>query len=115
MRHSPLSYSHLTKRQRSRISERELAKKVGGRVQPASGALPVAALKGDVITERFMFDDKTTLAKSFSVTEEVLVKLERDAFRARRMAALRVRFEHSGRSFFVISEQTFDRIFNELS
>ena len=111
----PLSRSHLSKRQRSKISERELAKNLGGRVQPASGALPVAALKGDVITSRFLLDDKTTLAKSFSVSEELLTKLEHDAFRARRLAALRVRFEKTGRSFFVISETTFNRIHNELS
>lgn len=115
MHFNPVSRSHLTKRQRSRISERELARKVGGRVQPASGALPVAGLKGDVVTEQMMFDDKTTLAKSFSVADDLMVKLDRDAFRARKMGVLRVHFEKTGRSVFVVSELTFNRILNELS
>lgn len=106
----PISRSHLSKRQRSKHSENQLARQYNGRVQPASGALPVAALKGDVVTDIFLFDDKTTGAKSFSVNEETFLKLARDAFRMRRIPAMRVRFESSNRAYYVIDGTTFTRL-----
>lgn len=114
MKIRPLSRNHLTRRQRSKISEDELAAEFNGRRQPASGALPVAHLKGDVVTEHFLFDDKTTGAKSFSVTERVLEKLAVDARRAGKNPVVRVRFEGSGKSYFVISELLFKRLFHHI-
>jgi len=105
-----VSRSHLTKRQRSKWSETELAREHGGRRQPASGALPVAGLKGDVITNQFLFDDKTTGAKSFSVTDATMQKLARDAFQARRLPVMRVRFEATNHSVYVVDEQVFKRL-----
>lgn len=105
-----VSRSHLTKRQRSKWSENKLAGVHGGRRQPASGALPVAGLKGDVITDRFMFDDKTTGAKSFSVNDATMQKLARDAFQARRMPLMHVRFEGTNRSYYVMDAATFNRL-----
>lgn len=110
MRIASLSRNHLTKRQRSNKSEQELAKQYGGRQQPASGAIPVAGLKGDVITGQFLFDDKTTVRKSFTVSHDVLAKLSKDAFRTRRIPVLRVHFEQTRRAYFVIDETTFRRL-----
>lgn len=110
MKIPPVSRSHLTKRQRSKHSENHLAKEFKGRRQPASGALPIASFKGDVITDHFLFDDKTTGAKSFSVSQNVLQKLARDAFGVKKVPVVRVRFEGSGRSYFVIDELTFKRL-----
>lgn len=110
MKINPVSVSHLTKRQRSKLSENDLARQFGGRRQPASGALPVAALKGDVITDTFLFDDKTTGAKSFAVNANTFQKLAREAFSVRKVPAMRVRFETTGRALFVIDEMTFKRL-----
>jgi hypothetical protein len=104
-----MKVSHLTKRQRSKISERELAKTIGGRVQIASGALPVAALKGDVKTKFFLLDDKTTVAKSYSLKLEDFRKIRKQAFDARRRPGMRVHFENDGQpvSLYVVEERDF--------
>lgn len=102
----------LTKKQRSLRSENELAKTFGGRRQPASGALPVASLKGDVKTKTFLFDDKVTGAKSFSVTIKDWNKLRKQAFQARRTPVLRVNFD-DGPNLYVIDQRTFS-LLNDL-
>ena len=105
-----VSRSHLTNRQRSKISENQLASQYKGRRQPASGALPVASLKGDVITDTFLFDDKTTGRKSFSVNDAAFRKHVVDAFQAKRMPVMRIRFEKTNRALFVLDEATFNRL-----
>lgn len=104
-----VSRSHLTNKQRSKWSENELARQYKGRRQPASGALPVAGLKGDVITSDFLFDDKTTGCASFSVNDAAFRKHVVDAFKARRLPVMRVRFEKTNRSVYVIDENLFHR------
>ena len=101
--------SHLSNRQRSRLSEKELAKKVGGRVQIASGAMPVASMKGDVKTKVFLIDDKTTGAKSYSLKLADFRKIRKQAFQANRRPAMRVHFENEGEpvSLYVIEERDF--------
>lgn len=106
----PPSKRHLSRRKRSKLSEKKLAARFNGRVQPASGALPVAGLKGDVITTSFLFDDKTTLAKSFSVKREDMVKLARQAFGVRKLGVMRVCFESTGDEFFVLPTSTFKQL-----
>lgn len=62
---------------RARKQERELAKRVGGRVTPGSGAF---SLKGDVRVKSLMrIEAKTTKNKSFSVTLEMIEKIEEAA------------------------------------
>ena len=107
-----MNMKHLTNRQRSKISEKELAKKIGGRVQVASGAMPVAGLKGDVKTKSFMLDDKTTGAKSYSLKLDDFRKMRLQAFQANRRPAMRVHFENDGKpvSLYVIEERDFLRL-----
>lgn len=57
--------------------EYELAEKLGGRRQPASGAL--AAHKGDIKTRDFLFDSKETEATAISVFGTDLTKITREA------------------------------------
>jgi|PlaIllAssembly_1097288.scaffolds.fasta_scaffold00016_15 Holliday junction resolvase len=62
---------------RSKKQERELAKRVGGEVTIASGAFSV---KGDVRKKRIVrIEAKTTKHKSFSVTTEMIDKIEEAA------------------------------------
>lgn len=54
--------------------ERKLADRVGGRLVPRSGA---GHVKGDVRVQRILrIEAKTTQAKSFSVTREMIDKIE---------------------------------------
>lgn len=101
---------HLTKKERSKRSERELAKQFGGKVQPASGALPVASFKGDVVAGNILFDDKNTVRRSFSVSLAVLEKLRKQAFQCgHRVPVLTVKFD-GGPRFYVLDEASFLKV-----
>ena len=92
---------------RSLRSEKQIAAALGGRRQPASGALPVAGFKGDVITKLFLIDDKLTEKDSHSLKLSVLLKLRKEAAQARRVPVLALTF-HGGRGrYYVLSEMEF--------
>lgn len=103
-----MNISHKYKRrQRSQASEKELAKKVGGRVKPLSGALPIAKLKGDVESPEFLIDDKTTQGNSFNVSQPLLLKTRDDAFHVRKRPVVCVHFENTRKRFFILGEKEF--------
>lgn len=77
-----------------------------GRVQPASGAINRFDLKGDVKSERFLIDDKTTHAGSFSVSLKLWRKLSNEAWKNRKRPAIRIEFS-DGAPLYVVDEQTF--------
>ena len=59
----------------SRIQEQKLAKIVGGRVQPGSGAVP--GYKGDVrLRGRFRIEAKFTTKKSYTLKLQDLLKIQ---------------------------------------
>lgn len=67
----------------ARKQERVVAKRMGGRTTPASGALPMR--KGDVeilqtLGRNFRLDVKTTSKKQYTIKTSQLLKLENDAF-----------------------------------
>lgn len=97
---------HLSTRGRSKFSERRAAATLQGRVQPASGALPQTHLKGDVITSKFLVDDKTTESASFSVKTALWQKLSREAFMNKRRPMLRLEFRKEDVTLYVIDEVT---------
>lgn len=62
---------------RSRLQEKRAAKRVGGRVQPASGA---GRAKGDVrVPRELRMECKLTRANSYSLRLDLLQKIEREA------------------------------------
>jgi hypothetical protein len=71
--------SNYDQQRKSRKQEERVAKRVGGRRQPASGALPVPSLKGDIREDRFLIEAKRTDAKSLSIKSEWLMKIESQA------------------------------------
>jgi hypothetical protein len=75
---------------RSKKSEKRCAVTHSGRVQPGSGCLPVAALKGDVKTSLFIIDDKTTNRGSFSLNFALFAKLRREAFMNDKLPMIRI-------------------------
>jgi hypothetical protein len=75
---------------RSRLQEKELAKRVGGQRTVASGALDV---KGDVRLKRVLrIEAKTTSKESFRVTTEMLGKIETAALASNELPAFVVEF-----------------------
>ena len=104
-----MKIKHLSRRFRSKQSEKALAKQFGGKVQPASGALPVKNRKGDVKTAEWLFDDKTTGAKSYQLKAADFNKIRTQAFKMHRRPAMRIRFE-DGPTLFIISEMDFIQI-----
>lgn len=83
---SNLTNSH----RRAPKQEREVASRVGGRITPASGSRDV---KGDVRVKKVIrIECKTTKNKSFSVTREMIEKLETAAVLSGEMPVLVVEF-----------------------
>lgn len=72
--------------------EKKLAKKVGGRRQPNSGA--ITGFKGDVITQEFLLDLKTTKHMSATVKVEELQKITNEALPYNKVGALVIHFEN---------------------
>ena len=94
---------------RSKISEKRAAEVFGGRLQPASGAINVASLKGDVKSRQFLVDDKTTKHGSYSISVALWRKLQKEAFMNRRQPAMRVEFT-DGPTLYIFDEQTTRRL-----
>lgn len=96
---------------RSKKSEKRCAVIFKGRVQPASGALPVASLKGDVITGNFLIDDKTTNGKSFSLNFALFIKLRREAFMNGKKPLFRI--ESQALNLIVIEQKDLLELLNQ--
>lgn len=73
-------------------SENHLAKRVGGRLRPASGALPGA--KGDVDLPSFLMEAKSSTGDSLSLKREWLAKIGKEARSVGRVPALAVTFSY---------------------
>lgn len=78
----------ITNRKLSQKSENAAATAFNGRVQVASGALRHA--KGDVITDRFLIEDKITQKLSYGMKAAILEKIRLEAANRGRRAMLRV-------------------------
>jgi Holliday junction resolvase len=75
---------------RSPKQERELATRYGGRNTPASGS---GDIKGDVRKKGvYRIEAKTTQAKSFSVTREMIDKIETHALSSGELPAIVIEF-----------------------
>lgn len=97
---------YLGNKKRSKHSERDLAEKLGGRVQIASGAINRFDLKADVVSEEFLCDDKVCGGKSFSITLKLWKKLSKEAWMNDKRPLMRINFVE-GEPVFVMDELTF--------
>lgn len=80
-----------------RASEKRLAKSLGGRARPGSGAMDGA--KGDIEIGEFLLEAKSTTGKSMSISFEWLAKIGREARREGKTPALAIAFvTEDGRS-----------------
>jgi len=90
-------------KKRSIKSEDKLAKQTGGLRQIGSGALRHA--KGDVKHEKFLFEDKFTDKKSYSLKFETFDKIRKEAMQHAKQPAMRITIQE--RTLFVIEERAF--------
>lgn len=91
------------KKLESKKSEKEAAKFFKGRRQPASGALRVAALKGDVISKKFLIEDKVTAAQQYTVRLKMFNTHSNNAWKIKRYPVLRIKFK-GGPVLYVLEE-----------
>ena len=96
-------------RDRWRDSQKHVAKKFGGREQPASGA--VWCFKGDVTSKKILFECKYTDGTGIRVTEEMLRKIETEAVMSRKMPVLVLKFK--GRTYYTLREIDFEQGVND--
>lgn len=92
----------------SKLQEKNLAKKIGGKQIINSGATMFQ--KGDVVDDRWLFEAKTVTKpqKSFSIKKEWIEKNIREkSFMGKEYHAVVFNFEPAGENYFVIDEQTF--------
>jgi len=73
-----------------RKSEQRVAKEIGARVRPASGAMPGA--KGDMEVRRALVEAKSTTGNSISVNLDWLAKIAREAMAEGKTPALTVSY-----------------------
>ena len=71
-------------------NEKEIAKEIGAKRTPNSGATPF--MKGDMFMGKVMFDIKSTKHNQFILTVDTLAKLEEDAFSNRKIPVLLLNF-----------------------
>lgn len=71
-------------------SERKLAKTLGAKLTPASGAL--ASAKGDMTKKHFLIEAKSTINNSIGVKFEWCEKISQEALETGKTPALSIRF-----------------------
>jgi len=72
------------------VSEKKVAKRLGGREQPASGAMVGA--KGDVVLRDYLVEAKSTVNDSMSVKLDWLRKISYEALAEHKTPALTITF-----------------------
>lgn len=73
-----------------RASEQKLAKKLGTRLRPGSGA--VAGCKGDVMLPKFLMEAKSTTGRSMALDHSWLAKITKEAREEHKDPALAISF-----------------------
>jgi hypothetical protein len=97
-------WKRATVKRQSMRSERHGAKMDGGRVVPMSGA---GRQKGDVRTDMWLSEDKTTEKESFTVTKKALDKIENEALHTPPGLLPQFRISMPGHRWRMIREQDY--------
>ena len=95
----------------SHRQEQQVAKAVGGKTVPNSGAIKFVA--GDVTTDLFLLECKTCMTdkQSFSIKEEWLNKNKEEAFAVGKdYSALVFNFGPDKPNYYIIDEKLFKRL-----
>ena len=109
-----MTYNKQSTRYYSERQEKMVAKKIGGKVVPNSGAATFVA--GDVVTKDWLIECKTKTkdCSSFTIKEDWLLKNEEEAFAmGKNNSALCFDFGPSAnKRYYVISERLFQTLQN---
>lgn len=97
--------------QQGRDREKRYAKRIGGRLQPASGALRAVGLKGDIKTKLFLIDSKLTGKETYKLDANTLDKIRDEALSMGKIPALSV--EVGGEQYVVLRDKDFQAIRKE--
>ena len=81
----------LDKKKLSNKHEKDIAQFFGGKVQIASGAIPLVGLKGDVITQDYLIECKATEKSFYTLKRKVVEKIEKEAMKCGRVPLLAIR------------------------
>jgi hypothetical protein len=100
---------HPSNKKRSKKSEDQAAKEIGGRRMPNSGA--ISGFKGDVKSKEYLLEDKFTDYSSYSLSLSVLKKMEHEALQNMRKPLLRLTIQ--GEVFYVLPRRTFLNLLNQ--
>lgn len=92
-----------TDKERSLKQEKRLAKRVGGKTTPRSGA---GRIKNDVLSPVFSFEAKTTKHAGYSFTLAEWTKVERNAGQQGLTPAMSIRLQHD-REFVILTMEDF--------
>lgn len=100
----------------SKKQEKQVAKTVGGKIVPNSGAIKFGA--GDVQTDNILIECKTCVQekKSFSIKKEWLDKNEEEAFSVgKQYSVLAFNFGEDTDNYYVLNERAFKKFLELLS
>ena len=102
-----MTYNRKATRYYSERQEKRIAKAVGGKVVPNSGAITFGA--GDVRTEDWLFEAKTKTSdsQSFSIKKEWLLKNKEEMFAMGKSYCALVFDFGDGNNYYVLDEKTF--------
>lgn len=92
----------------SSLQEKQIAKKLGGKVQPNSGAANFVA--GDVKLEFMLIDAKTVITpkKSVAIREEWFDKIKYEAFSmGKEMSCIAFNYGPNKPNYYVVNEKDF--------
>jgi len=100
-----------TNRQKSQRSEKAAANILGGKVQVASGAMQTKWLKGDVVLDDYLVEDKVTSSDSYSLNQNTLSKIFAQARNIGKKPLLRVSMSRG--TYYVLDEVTLVNLLNK--
>lgn len=98
-------------REVSALQEKKIAKAIGGKRTPNSGA--TAFVKGDIIADEWLIEAKTCMSpkNSFSIKKEWLTKLREEQYGMNKSYnALCFDFGDNKERYYIIDENTFKQI-----
>jgi hypothetical protein len=102
-------HDYFSPKVRSQDNERKVARIFKGRIQPASGALPIASKKGDVKSDQFLVEAKVTKHGSYALRLKTWNKINAEAWNNSRHPAMCIEFS-DGTKLVVLSATTFQQM-----
>ena len=75
----------------SAMKSKDIAEALNGKVQIASGAIPLVGMKGDIISPVYVIECKATLKDYYILKRKIVEKIEKEALKCGRTPLLAIR------------------------